>query len=177
MADEAALDHLQEAGYVILRNCIRPKLVRDTRNSIDDEVRAVTNASKETLFLSAIERSADWPEECKRLIAEIRVDGENSPIQTHIYWSKDRKLSHTLPFVLKTHQPNQHLRLMSIKPRRFVIRQLLRPRTYSSIPFLWMMSSTRGMRCWRLSENLIKLSRQNQLCYQSRNWNFVKEMY
>ncbi len=85
MADEAALDHLREAGYVILRNCIRPELVRDARNSIDDEVRAVTNASKETLFLPAIERSADWPEECKRLIAEIRVDSENSPIQTHIY--------------------------------------------------------------------------------------------
>jgi len=85
MTDEAALDHLQKAGYVILHNCIWPKLVRDARNSINDEVKAVINASKETLFLSAIERSVNWPKECKRLIAEIRVDGENSPIQTHIY--------------------------------------------------------------------------------------------
>jgi hypothetical protein len=73
MVDEADRNQLRDAGYVILRNCLSPEQLRDARNSIDKEIRAVATTSTDVFFLPAIKKYSDWPEECKRLSVEIRV--------------------------------------------------------------------------------------------------------
>ncbi len=72
MVDEADRNQLRDAGYVILRTCLSLEQLRDARNSIDKELRAVATSSTDVFFLPAI-KASDWPEECKRLSVEIRV--------------------------------------------------------------------------------------------------------
>jgi len=73
MVDEAARNHLREAGYVILRNCLSIQQLRDARNSIEKELRTVTKSSTDEFSVAAIKKYSDWSEECKRLSLEIMV--------------------------------------------------------------------------------------------------------
>lgn len=73
MAGEADLGHLREAGYVILKTRIESQLVRDARDSIEDQVKGLNTKSTETLWLQPFTRFEDWPSQCKRLCDEVVV--------------------------------------------------------------------------------------------------------
>lgn len=78
MAGKADLEHLLDAGYVILKNRIELQLVTEARRSVQDKVREVTNTSMDRIFIHPFEKYDDWPQKCKNLCQEIMVNTESA---------------------------------------------------------------------------------------------------